>query len=59
LWHYLVIIVLSQLLSGPFEKPMVVAVAVALAAASYFVIERPFLRLKDRFEPRVADRQMA
>ncbi|HEY2642577.1 MAG TPA: acyltransferase [Galbitalea sp.] len=59
LWHYLVIIVLTQLLNGPLEKPVIVAVAVALAAASYFVIERPFLRLKDRFEPKVTERRMA
>jgi hypothetical protein len=33
---------------------MTIAVALALAAASFVLIERPFLRLKDRFEPRMA-----
>jgi peptidoglycan/LPS O-acetylase OafA/YrhL len=54
LWHYLVIIVIAQVMHVPYARPVTIAVALALAVASYFLIERPFLRLKDRFEPRMA-----
>jgi len=52
LWHFPVFRVITDQIDGAAGKVVALAAAVAIAAASYYVVERPFLKLKDRFEPR-------
>lgn len=55
LWHFPIFVLLRPELEG---LPAVVEIAVGtaisfvVASVSFFVVERPFLRLKHRFEPR-------
>jgi len=54
LWHYPVTVVVAERLSGASELArwsFVVAASAALTAASWFVVERPCLAFKRRFEP--------
>jgi peptidoglycan/LPS O-acetylase OafA/YrhL len=51
-WHFPIIAVLAPLLVGMSTFPravVLVAVSYAAAVSSYFVVERPFLRLKRNF----------
>ena len=48
LWHFAVFRLVTEHIDGVAGKAVALAVAVAVAAASYYFIERPFLRLKDR-----------
>jgi peptidoglycan/LPS O-acetylase OafA/YrhL len=54
LWHWPVFLVLNETRthwSGPPLTLVRLAVTFAVAVASFFAIEQPFLRLKKRFEP--------
>lgn len=58
LWHPLSMYVAgrmagSAVLHYPPYLPLLFVVSFASAACSYYLIERPFLRLKDRFQPRM------
>jgi peptidoglycan/LPS O-acetylase OafA/YrhL len=55
LWHFPVFILMRSKVPGPAVLGLV-ALSLALAVFSYVVIERPFLRLKTRFEPQAAQR---
>ena len=59
LWHVLARRVGQHLHMLPAAAQIMVAVAlsIALASASYFLIEKPFLSLKKRFSPPTAPRQ--
>lgn len=57
LWHVLVFRATGPFVDGPAGKVLQLAVAVAFATASYYFVEKPFLKLKDRFEPRTTERQ--
>ncbi|WP_052500595.1 acyltransferase family protein [Arthrobacter sp. SPG23] len=59
LWHTLVFRATDPFLDGPGGKVLQLVAAVAFATASYYLVERPFLRLKDRFEPDVSERREA
>jgi peptidoglycan/LPS O-acetylase OafA/YrhL len=51
LWHNVVIQEIARRIGPLDDVPMVLlalAISIAIAAASYYVIERPFLRLKNR-----------
>ena len=55
LWHYVVYRTISDRFPHLSTRPRIlveVPLSFAVAAASYFVIERPFLRLKRRFSDR-------
>jgi peptidoglycan/LPS O-acetylase OafA/YrhL len=54
LWHVLVILVASRatFLPDPVRELIQVPLSFAAACASYFWVERPFLRLKERFAGR-------
>jgi peptidoglycan/LPS O-acetylase OafA/YrhL len=57
LWHVPVLYVVTADRLGPAATPMVLLVARAvvtlgLVVASYYLLERPFLRLKDRYRAR-------
>lgn len=52
LWHILALVIVINWLGalGVWHRELVgYAVAIALASASYYLIERPFLRLKEKF----------
>lgn len=51
LWHVLVIAMIRPLIPGNLGKVTAIVVAVAVAIASHYLVEQPFLRLKKRFEP--------
>jgi peptidoglycan/LPS O-acetylase OafA/YrhL len=59
-WHGLVADLIYQAetrafgrtLPQPLNIPILIAAALVVSMASYVVVERPFLRLKDRFQPR-------
>ena len=48
-FHLLAVTLSTRLQSGRFHLPVAFAITVALAAASYKWLEKPFLRLKSRF----------
>jgi peptidoglycan/LPS O-acetylase OafA/YrhL len=52
LWHVLVIAMIRPLIPGNLGKLSAFVIAVAVALASHYLVEKPFLRLKKRFEPR-------
>jgi peptidoglycan/LPS O-acetylase OafA/YrhL len=55
LYHYLAWIVVGWLVSDPLTRGILGAVlAVPTAALSYYGVERPFLRLRERIQPAVA-----
>lgn len=51
LWHMVVIALLDPFVSGTSGKLLLVVAASAVAIGSHFAIEKPFLRVKKRFEP--------
>ena len=53
LWHYPICSVVAEwgYKNSGMAMLIVVAISVPVATASYFLVERPFLRLKDRFRP--------
>jgi peptidoglycan/LPS O-acetylase OafA/YrhL len=52
LWHVLVLALLLPVFPGFGGKFLVLGAAVIVSIASHFAIERPFLALKSRLEPR-------
>jgi peptidoglycan/LPS O-acetylase OafA/YrhL len=57
LWHFPIFVLLRpelENLPAVVEIGVATAISFAVASASFFVVERPFLRLKHRFEPRRA-----
>jgi len=52
LWFYPIFIFGTHALPKFYEKPLVVVFSYMAAMASYHLVERPFLKLKDRFEPK-------
>ena len=65
LWHVVMIALITPVVPGALGKVLVIVAAVAIAIASHYVVERPALKLKDRFEPKEArpartpDRELA
>jgi len=59
LWHYPFLVWGGHLFTHAntlaLVTPLLVGASYLMAALSYHVIERPFLRLKDRLKPRMAD----
>jgi peptidoglycan/LPS O-acetylase OafA/YrhL len=51
LWHMIVMALLDPLVAGLSGKLLMLAAAIAVSILSHFVIEKPFLRVKKRFEP--------
>jgi peptidoglycan/LPS O-acetylase OafA/YrhL len=56
LWHVVVLDLVLMTFSGPLARVIAIALALAAAALSHFLIERPFGRLKERWEPKRAQR---
>jgi len=56
LWHVVALDLVLMAFSGPLARVIAIAVALAAAAMSHFLVERPFGRLKERWEPRRAER---
>lgn len=54
LWHMLVMTVVSWFIGGALGTAVAVVIAVAVSVASHLLIERPMLRVKERFEPRLS-----
>jgi peptidoglycan/LPS O-acetylase OafA/YrhL len=54
LWFYPIFIFGTHALPKYNEKPLVVIFSYLMAVISYHFVERPFLRLKNRFEPKPA-----
>jgi peptidoglycan/LPS O-acetylase OafA/YrhL len=65
IWHQLVralvmkaeVSTLHGLPPGPINIVLMTAATLAVCVLSYVTVERPFLALKDRFTPRLADRR--
>lgn len=55
LWHVVVLDLVVMTLSGPLAQVVAIALALVAAWLSHFLVERPFGRLKERFEPRRAE----
>jgi peptidoglycan/LPS O-acetylase OafA/YrhL len=58
LWHFPIFVLLRphlEHLPGVVEIALATAVSFVVASLSFLVVERPFLRLKRRFEPRRPD----
>ena len=53
LWHYPLLSVATHLLPKSYGSALLVVFSYLVAVMSYHFVERPFLRLKDRFEPKV------
>lgn len=53
LWHVLVLTVVTWFVGGAVGTTLAIALAVAVAILSHYLVEKPMLRLKDRFEPRL------
>ncbi|MCU1529473.1 MAG: hypothetical protein JWP75_3236 [Frondihabitans sp.] len=51
LWHMLIMALLDPLVSGLAGKFIMLGASIVVAIASHYVIEKPFLRVKTRFEP--------
>jgi peptidoglycan/LPS O-acetylase OafA/YrhL len=51
LWHVLVMSLLLSFFPGLGGAFLVIGIAIATAVLSHFVVEKPFLTLKKRFEP--------
>lgn len=52
LWHLPICIILAPLpFPAPIRAALMLAATLILASASYYLIERPFLRIKKRFAP--------
>lgn len=54
LWHVVVLDLVLMAFSGPLARIIAIALALVAAALSHFLIERPFGRLKERWEPKRA-----
>jgi peptidoglycan/LPS O-acetylase OafA/YrhL len=52
LWFYPIFLFGTHDLTKYYEKPLTVIFSYIAAMASYHFVERPFLKLKDRFEPK-------
>lgn len=52
LWHMVCLGIVETLMTGPWRTPVALALAGATALASCLFVERPLLKLKNRFEPR-------
>jgi peptidoglycan/LPS O-acetylase OafA/YrhL len=52
LWHYPILAVATHLLPRSYGTALLVVVSYLTAVMSYHFVERPFLKLKDRFEPK-------
>jgi peptidoglycan/LPS O-acetylase OafA/YrhL len=52
LWHFPILEIGRQHFRMPHETSFLVAASYLTAMASYHFVERPFLRLKDHFEPK-------
>jgi peptidoglycan/LPS O-acetylase OafA/YrhL len=50
LWHYPLFIVSKQLAEWPLVVPVQFALSFAVATLSYYCVEKPFLKLKARYE---------
>lgn len=57
LWHWLVVLSSSFYFLGYWEPWAKLALAVGIASASFYLVERPFNRLKTRFALRPRDAQ--
>ena len=55
LWHVVALDVVLMMLSGPLARIVAIALALVAAGLSHFLIERPFGRIKERWEPRRAE----
>jgi len=51
LWHMIVMALLEPYVHGLAGKFVLLAASIAVAIGSHYAIERPFLRVKKRFEP--------
>lgn len=56
LWHVVVLDLVLMAFSGPVARVIAIAGALLAAGLSHFFIERPFGRLKERWEPKRAER---
>jgi peptidoglycan/LPS O-acetylase OafA/YrhL len=56
LWHVVVLDAVLMMLSGPLARIVAIVLALVAAGLSHFLIERPFGRLKERWEPKRAER---
>jgi peptidoglycan/LPS O-acetylase OafA/YrhL len=56
LWHVVVLDAVLMVLSGPLARIVAIMLALVAAGLSHFLIERPFGRLKERWEPKRAER---
>ena len=54
LWHVVVLDLVLMAFSGPLARIIAIAGALLAAGLSHFLIERPFGRLKERWEPKRA-----
>ena len=52
LWHVVVLDLVLMAFSGPLARIIAIALALVAAGLSHFLIERPFGRLKERWEPK-------
>jgi peptidoglycan/LPS O-acetylase OafA/YrhL len=52
LWHYPVLAVAMHLLPKLYGIPLLVIISYLTAVMSYHFVERPFLKLKEKFEPK-------
>jgi peptidoglycan/LPS O-acetylase OafA/YrhL len=52
LWHYPILAVATHLLPRLYGTALLVVVSYLTAVMSYHFVERPFLKLKDRLEPK-------
>jgi len=59
LWHVVVLDLVLMTLSGPLARVVAIALALVAAGLSHFLVERPFGRLKERWEPRPTARQLS
>ena len=62
LWHAMILTILDQhtLGLGPLPRAVVgLALSAAATAGSWYFLEQPFLRLKDRYRPRVSEPRLA
>jgi len=56
LWHVVLLDLVLMAFSGPLARPIAIALSLIAAGLSHFLVERPFGRLKERWEPTRATR---
>ncbi|WP_423919491.1 acyltransferase family protein [Frigoribacterium sp. 2-23] len=54
LWHVVMIALITPVLTGALGQVLVIVASVGVAIASHYLVERPALKLKSRFEPKEA-----